>query len=198
MSNTTNSSQEVLTLRDKGSPFHQLVRMNQRTRLSRKGLERIDLLFLLIESLDLNGDQAIMWTSNNLGLESQFPNRVEIWKRRCHNPLRRSSRRGNLSSIDSQGLIILICSMAERLYPLLHQLLSSKEPNSINKERWSLLYKRFSELLEERMNTRRGAVQRLLSTETIESLIRQLVFTLALSVGFGGFERLRASLLDPT
>ncbi len=197
MSKATPSSNEVLTDRDEYSQFHQVPYISKETRLGRKGLERIDLLFLLIESLDLNGQQAILWTSNQIGLSTQFPNRVEIWKRRCHNPLRKTSRRGNLNSLDTEGLILLVCSMAERLYPLLHQLLSSKEPNSINNERWSLLYQRFRDLLEERMNTRRGAVQRLINTKSIESLIRQLVLTLAFCVGPGGIDRLRASLLDP-
>ena len=62
-------------------------------RLSRRGVERLDLLLLTIEALDLNGGEAMLWTSHQMGLKDQFPNRVELWKRRCHNPLRKSTRR---------------------------------------------------------------------------------------------------------
>ena len=55
-------------------------------RLSRRGVERLDLLLLTIEALDLNGGEAMVWTSQQMGLQAQFPNRVELWKRRCHNP----------------------------------------------------------------------------------------------------------------
>ncbi len=182
---------------DKSLLFDQQSHLTHKTVLGRRGLERLDLLLLVVESLDLNAGQAMLWTSDQLGFQSRFPNRVELWKRRCHNPLRRSTRRGTIKASDSEALILLVCSMAYRLYPLLRQLLSSKEPNGINQERWNLFSERFSELLEERMNTRRGAVQRLLLKEFSPPLYRQLVLTLALCVGRGGVDRLRATLFDP-
>ncbi len=166
--------------------------------LGRRGLERLDFLLLLIESIDLNGSQSMMWTLQQLGLDHQFPNCVELWKRRCHNPLRKTSRRGSLKTTDSDSLILILCTMAERLYPQLRQLLSNKEPDFISKERWKLLNNRILELIQERMNVRRGAIQRILKSENSINFIKQLVLTLALSAGPGGFERLRASLLDPT
>ena len=92
-------------------------------RLSRRGVERLDLLLLTIEALDLNGGEAMVWTSQQMGLQAQFPNRVELWKRRCHNPLRRTTRRDQLNPVDAESLICLVCAMADRLYPMLHQLL---------------------------------------------------------------------------
>ena len=86
--------------------------------------------------------------------------------------------------------------MADRLYPLLHQLLSSKEPAHLSEERWGLLTQRLRELIEERFNTRRAAVQNLLNTDQFDGIVRQFVLTLALSSGSGGNKRLRASLLD--
>ena len=164
--------------------------------LGRRGLERLDLLLLVIESLDLNGAEAMLWTSERIGLQRQLPNRVELWKLRCHNPLRKATRRGKPSSSDSQALIRLLCSMADRLYPLLHQLLSSKEPVGTTLERWTLFTTRLEDLIQERMNTRRAAVQNLLNPEKSQQIIRHLVFTLALASGLGGEERLTASLLD--
>jgi len=167
-----------------------------KTTLGRRGLERLDLLLLVIEALDLNGSQAMLWTSNSLGLDVYFPNPVELWKYRCHNPLRRATRRGILEPAQSEALILLICSMSERIYPTLRQLISSKEPEITNMNKWKLFSSRFNDLIEERFNIRRSAVQKLLSKENNDQYIRQLVLTLALSVGTGGVDRLRASLLD--
>ena len=104
--------------------------------LGRRALERLDLLLLTVESLDLNGGEAMLWATRQLGFETIFPNRVELWKRRCHNPLRRSTRRGQLSAVETEALIRILCVMADRLYPMLHQLLSSKEPQDLTHQRW--------------------------------------------------------------
>jgi len=48
----------------------------------------------------------------------------------------------------------------------------------------------------ERLNPRRGGVQRLLDPQEGPALSRELVQSMALCAGEGGFERLRASLLD--
>ena len=166
--------------------------------LGRRGMERLDLLLLTVESLDFNGGEAMLWATQQLGFESLFTNRVELWKRRCHNPLRRSTRRGRLGAAETEALIRLLCAMADRLYPMLHQLLSSREPSDLSKQRWALVDQRLRDLIDERFNLRRGAVQRLLSIDHSASIQRQLVLTLALAAGPGGFDRLRASLLDPT
>ncbi len=166
--------------------------------LDRKGLQRLDILLLIIEALDLNSGEAMIWAAEQMGLKEQLPNRVEIWKLRCYNPLRKTTRRGQPTSSDTDALIKLLCSMSERLYPLLHQLLSSNEPEDLSSERWNLLKTRLSELIEERMNPRRAGVHNLLHLDKQNIHLRQLVFTLALSSGSGGEDRLRASLLDPT
>ena len=168
------------------------------SRLSRRGVERLDLLLLTIEALDLNGGEAMLWTSQQMGLQERFPNRVELWKRRCHNPLRRSTRREPMDPIDAESLICLVCAMAERLYPMLHQLLSSREPEQLTRQRWQLLETRLDDLIEERMNPRPGAVLRLLDKQSGAPIRRQLISTLALVAGPGGIDRLRATLLDPT
>jgi len=169
---------------------------SQHRPLPRRGLERLDLLLLCLEALDLNGGEAMVWLSEQLGYQSLFPNRVELWKQRCHNPLRRACRRGELSSDRSDALIRILCLMADRLYPMLRALLSSQEPAELSRQRWQLFEERFSALLRERMNPRRSGVQQLLDPLAGASQRRSLVRTLALATGFGGFDRLRASLLD--
>ncbi|MFM7267347.1 MAG: DUF3038 domain-containing protein, partial [Cyanobium sp.] len=164
--------------------------------LPRRGLERLDLMLLCLEALDLNGGEAMLWISANLGLQNSFPNRVELWKRRCFNPMRRACRRGDLSSSDAEGLMRILCVMADRLYPMLRTLLSSSEPTELNAERWRLFEGRLAELLRERMNPRRSAVQKLLDGEEGAAERRQMIQALSLVAGEGGYGRLRASLLD--
>jgi hypothetical protein len=165
-------------------------------RLSRRGLERLDLMLLAVEALDLNGGEAMLWMSEELGFSGLFPNRVEFWKRRCTNPLRRTTRRDPLEPAESDALIRILCAMVDRLYPLLRALLSSAEPPDVTRERWALFQARLAELVRERMNPRRGAVHALLDPEVGFSQRRQLIQSLALAAGSGGVERLRASLLD--
>ena len=166
-------------------------------RLPRRGLERLDLLLLCLEALDLNGGEALVWMSEQLGFSALFPNRVELWKRRCHNPLRRNTRRGGLEPAETDALIRMVCALADRLYPLLRALLTTSEPEAVRQQRWSLFQGRFAELLRERMNPRRVGVQTLLDPRRGDGQRRQLIQTLALATGAGGFERLRASLADP-
>ena len=164
--------------------------------LSRRGLERLDLLLLCAEALDLNGGEAMVWLSEEMGLTDLFPNRVELWKRRCSNPLRRTTRRDLLSEAEADGLIRILNALADRLYPMLRSLLSSAEPPQLSEQRWALFRSRLQDLLQERFNPRRGGVQRLLDPQQGPELCRELIQTMALSAGPGGFARLKASLMD--
>ena len=173
------------------------IAVSRPTPIPRRGLERLDLMLLCAEALDLNGGEAMVWMSEQLGYQSLFPNRVELWKRRCHNPLRRATRRGQLQVEDTDALIRILAAMAERLYPMLRQLLSAAEPESVSEQRWALFRGRLQELIEERLNLRRVGVRKLLDPLEGPQLCRQLILSLALSAGTGGVERLKASLLDP-
>lgn len=166
------------------------------TLLPRRGIERLDLMLLCAEALDLNGAEAMLWLSEELGYNDLLPGRVELWKRRCHNPLRRNVRRGNLNSAESDALIRILCSQADRLYPLLRALLSAQEPPAVSQQRWALFEERLNGLMRERLNPRRGGVQRLLDGQQGAAQRRQLIRAMALAAGAGGFERLKASLMD--
>ncbi|MCT0226119.1 DUF3038 domain-containing protein [Synechococcus sp. CS-1328] len=164
--------------------------------LPRRGVERLDLMLLAVEALDLNGGEAMVWMSEQLGFSGLFPNRVELWKRRCHNPLRRNTRRGSLDEAETDALIRILCALADRLYPMLRALLSQAEPEPLSRQRWALFEARLAELLNERMNPRRGGVQKLLDPQAGADQRRRLIQALALGAGPGGFERMRASLRD--
>lgn len=164
--------------------------------LGRRGLEKLDLLILLTESLDLNGSQAMLTISHQIGLKEKFPNLVEIWKYRCHNPLRKVSRKGLLKYEDTQALIQLLCAMSERIHPICRQLLSSKEPVTLTKMRWESLNKRFKDLIIERMNIRRGSIKKIIDDENFPEMSRNLVRILLFCSGQGGLNRLRSFLLE--
>lgn len=166
-------------------------------RLPRRGLERLDLLLLSVEALDLNGGEAMVWMSEQMGFAQLFPNRVELWKRRCHNPLRRVTRRGDLQPAETDALIRILCALADRLYPMVRGLLSTAENPDILAQRWDLFQNRLAGLVQERMNPRRVGVQKLLDPAQGAQQRRLLIQSLALAAGAGGFDRLRASLLDP-
>ena len=138
----------------------------------------------------------MVWLSEEMGFTDLFPNRVELWKRRCSNPLRRTTRREALSELETDALIRILNALAERLYPMLRSLLSSAEPPQITEQRWALFRSRLQELLQERFNLRRGGVQRLLDPKDGPALSRELIQAMALSAGPGGFDRLKASLMD--
>ncbi len=165
--------------------------------LPRRGLERLDLMLLCMEALDFNGGEAMVWMSENMGFAALFPNRVELWKRRCYNPLRRTCRRGELGSHETDALIRILCAMADRLYPMLRALLSAGEKQEVLELRWDLFQNRLAELMRERMNPRRSGVRQLLDPELGAEQRRRLVQSLALGAGIGGFDRLKASLMDP-
>jgi hypothetical protein len=159
-------------------------------------LERLDLLLLCVEALDLNGGETLLWMGQHLGLAPLFPNRVALWKLRSHNPLRRACRRGSPDAAETDALIRLLCAMADRVYPIVRGLLSSREPADVNQQHWQLFQQRLTELLRERMNMRRSSVQTLMDPEQGAADRRALIQTLALAAGSGGVDRLRASLLD--
>jgi len=164
--------------------------------LRRQGLERLDLLLLCVEALDLNGGETLLWMGQHLGLAPLFPDRVALWKLRSHNPLRRACRRGSPEAAETDALIRLLCAMADRVYPIVRGLLSSREPADVNQQHWQLFQQRLTELLRERMNVRRSSVQTLMDPEQGAADRRALIQTLALAAGSGGVDRLRASLLD--
>ena len=154
---------------------------------------KIDFLILVIETLQINATDSLLLKAKNIGLSDDFSNRVQFWKMRCTNPLRNTYTFSSLSSDQIDSLVELISSMAENLYPLIRQLLSSKEPMTLNQERWSLFNSRLKSLIRERMNVKRSYISSLLS-EDKNDLFRELLVILSLSCGRGGANRLKASL----
>jgi len=154
---------------------------------------KLDFLILVIETLQINATDSLLFKAKDIGLSDEFSNRVQFWKMRCSNPLRNTYTFTSLSSEQIDSLVELISSMAEKLYPLIRQLLSSKEAKTLNQERWSLFTTRLKSLIRERMNIQRSYIAYLLSEDSNE-FFRQLLVILSLSCGKGGANRLKASL----
>ena len=154
---------------------------------------KLDFLILVIETLQINATDTLLLKAKNIGLSEDFSSRVQFWKIRCSNPLRNTYTFTSLSSDQIDSLVELISSMAENLYPLIRQLLSSKESKTLNQERWYLFTTRLKSLIRERMNIQRSYIVSLLKEED-NKFFRDLLVILSLSCGEGGANRLKASL----
>jgi len=159
--------------------------------------KKLDFLILVIETLQINATDSLLLKAKNIGLSEDFSNRVQLWKMRTSNPLRKSYAFSSLTSDQIDSLVELISSMAENLYPLIRQLLSSKESKTLNKERWFLFSARLKSLIRERMNLQRSYISSLLSEDN-DQFFRDLLVILSLSCGPGGANRLKASMYHQT
>ena len=155
--------------------------------------KKLDFLILVIETLQINATDSLLKKAKNLGLSNDLSSRVKLWKIRCSNPMRKSYSFCPLSTDQIDELVLLVSSMAENLYPLIRQLLSSKESESINNGRWFIFSSRIKSLIRERMNLQRSYISTLLSDDKNE-FFRELLVILSLSCGPGGANRLKASL----
>jgi len=75
----------------------------RRTRL------QIDLILLAIEALELGGSEAILAVADELELRLIIKNRVNLWRLRSTNPLRRAHTRRPLSIIEAKALVVIAC-----------------------------------------------------------------------------------------
>ena len=163
--------------------------------ISNDATKKLDFLILVIETLQINATDSLFAKAKKIGLSEDFFSRVKFWKMRLTNPLRKSYTFTSLSSDQVDSLVELISSMAENLYPLIRQLLSSKESEEMNKERWNIFSNRLKSLIRERMNLQRTYVTTLLADDNNE-FFRELLVILSLSCGPGGAKRLKASLYN--
>ena len=165
--------------------------------IAKDATKKLDFLILVIETLQINATDSLLLNAKKIGLSDEFSNRVQFWKMRTSNPLRKSYAFSSLSSDQIDSLVEVISLMAENLYPLIRQLLSSKESQTLNQERWSLFTTRLKSLIRERMNLQRSYISSLL-IEDNNQFFRDLLVILSLSCGQGGANRLKASMYYQT
>lgn len=164
--------------------------------VGRHGLQQLDLLMTTLEALDLRCGEGMVASLQRKEATMGAMGRVEFWKWRTTNPLRRTMRRNRLKQAQVMAMVALVCDMAARVYPLLHQLVSVREEPSVAEARWVLLTGRLQDLIRQRMNPKRAAMQNFADDEYALAMTRTMVRTLIFSAGPGGEQRLLASLQD--
>ena len=165
-------------------------------RISRESIQRLDLLLLALETIDLNGAESLYSLSGKLKLNEVLPNKVTIWKLRNNNPMRNSFNNNNIKLNEFNALIKLTAEMAKFLYPYIRQILQSRDDLIRNPKPWNEFKNRYIELISERFNTNSMKVKRLLDPSCNDEVFIKIILTLALCISEDGFLKLRSTLLN--
>ena len=164
--------------------------------VSRQSIEKLDLLLLILETIDLNGIQSLYALSNKLNLNDVLPNKVTIWKLRNNNPLRKSYFTNNIKLNEFEALIKITVEMSRYLYPYIREILKSKEDPKENSVIWNDFNKRFIELIKERFNLDSIRVKKLLNQDENDEIIIKSLLTLSLCISNQGYQKLKNFLFD--
>ncbi|WP_071813310.1 DUF3038 domain-containing protein [Prochlorococcus marinus] len=159
-------------------------------------MEKLDLLLLILETIDLNGIQSFYALSNRLNLSNILPNKITIWKLRNNNPLRKSYINNNIKSQEYDALIKITVEMSKYLYPYIREILQSKEDPKKNSVIWNDFHKRFIELINERFNINSMKVKKLLTKSENDEIIIKSLLTLSLCISNEGSEKLKHFLFN--
>ncbi len=164
--------------------------------ISRESIQRLDLLLLALETIDLNGAESLYSLSTKLNLNDVIPNKVTIWKLRNNNPMRNSFNKNNIKLEEFEALIKLTTEMAKFLYPYIRQILQSRDNLTRNPKAWNEFKNRYIELIRERFNTNSMKVKRLLDPKSNDEVFIKIILTLAFCISDDGFLKLRTTLLN--
>lgn len=169
---------------------------------SRRAKTQIDFLLLAIEALDLGGSEAMLASSRELGLEEVIRGRVNLWRLRSSNPLRRVSQRQPMSLEEGKALVLITCFLAKRLTVLIRQLLLGYQQltdQGLSFEhhlRLANYLARFRSHFRARMNENRAGVIAYSTDESLNELAIELLTKLLFCTGTDGANRLWLSLFD--
>ncbi len=168
----------------------------------RRARLQIDLILLAIEALELGGSELILAVSQELELQEIIKNRVNLWRLRSTNPLRRSHSRRDLSLVEAKALVVIASFLARRLTVVIRQLLLVHQ-QMIDKQipleqnlRLSNYLERFRAHFKSRMNPRRSGVAAYNSAEKLDELAISLLGQLLFCTGTAGMQRFWISLFD--
>ena len=164
--------------------------------VSRQSIEKLDLLLLILETIDLNGIQSLYDLSIKLNLNNVLPNKITIWKLRNNNPLRKSYVNNNIQTDEFNALIKITVEMSRYLYPYIREILKSKEDLEKNSIIWNDFNKRFIELIKERFNLESMRVKKLLNQTKNDEIIIKSLLTLSFCISNQGYQKLRNFLFD--
>ncbi|MEA5619347.1 DUF3038 domain-containing protein [Cronbergia sp. UHCC 0137] len=168
----------------------------RRTRL------QIDLILLAIEALELGGSEALLSVAQELELKEIIKNRVNLWRMRASNPLRRASIRRPLTVPEAKALVVICCYIARRLTVVIRQMLMiyqqmyDKQIPLEQNLRLAKYLERFRAHFRSRMNAKRSALLKLNSDEKLDDLAIDLLGQLLFCTGTSGMQRFWISLFD--
>jgi hypothetical protein len=168
----------------------------------RRARVEIDLMLLAIEALYLGAAEYMLVVLSELELQTVIPNRVELWRLRSTNPLRRFSQRRVLSLLEAKALVVIISNLGRRLTARIRQLLMDYETltqKQIPIERHLQLSNyltQFRAHFRSRMNPRRALVMTYSSDEKLNELGIRLLEKLLFCTGTAGMQRFWISLFD--
>ncbi|BDA68496.1 hypothetical protein RIVM261_020570 [Rivularia sp. IAM M-261] len=169
----------------------------RRTRL------QIDLILLAIEALELGGSEAILAFAEELDLKGIIKDRVNLWRMRSSNPMRRAHIRRPLTIMEAKALVVIACYIARRLTVTIRQLLmiyqqmTDKQIPLEQNLRLSNYLERFRAHFKSRMNPRRtSGVLSVTSDEKLDELAIDLLGKLLFCTGTAGMQRFWISLFD--
>ena len=151
---------------------------------------------LILETIDLNGIESLYALANELNLNYVLSSKVNIWKLRNNNPMRKSYINNKIKLEEFDALVKLTSEMSKYLYPYIRNILQSREDNSGNPIVWQDFKKRYLELLNERFNTKSMKVKKLLDPNTNDELLLKSILKLALCTSERGYKNLKNSLLN--
>lgn len=164
----------------------------------------IDLILLAIESIELGGSEAILTFAQELELNQVIRNRVNLWRMRAANPLRKAHTRRPLTTMEAKCLVIITSCIAKRLTVVIRQLLmiyqqlSEKQIPLSHNLRLANYLERFRTHFKSRMNPRRSLLltPNSNSDEKLDQLAIDLLAKLLFCTGTAGMQRFWISLFD--
>ena len=165
--------------------------------------QRIDLILLAIEALEVNAASKMVESAESLGLKSIVPHSLALWRLRCTNPWRQSYNRTPLTLDQAKALVAIAHYQAKPLNVTIRQLLTAEQQmrakqlpvgaNFLLSDYLSQFRSHFSS----RMNPRRARVSVLLSSEpAMDDFALGLLNQLLFCTGTIGMQRLWISLFD--
>ena len=125
-----------------------------------------------------------------------MPNKIVIWKLRNNNPLRKSYINNNIKPDQFDALIKITVEMSKYLYPYIREILNSREDPQTSSVIWNDFYKRFIELINERLNINSMRVKKLLNQNENDEVIIKSLLTLSLCISNDGYKKLRNLIVN--
>ncbi len=158
----------------------------------------LDIILLALEALAKIGSEAVLQAAQALNLDGVIGDRIELWRLRQSNPLRKSSGgRKKLDVEEARSLVLIICYLAKQHQELIRRgvtLLEQMTEQGKEPHRTALLgdyLDNFNNIYQERMESGDS-----FSSEQLSQLAFKLLIDLLFYSSANGHRRLWLALLD--